>query len=621
MAVTITVYPVPRCLQARLPTPCFFFFSMSPRFLTLQPRLGGQVPSIYDGNDDPSTPLLSPAFIKSADEGPWRHRHGSWTRKHRLPLVLAVLGIMATGSVLAFLCRERISSVVAALSGLPDHSVESLEGTGESEWEILQAPSEDPDEPKWDILDASPDDPGPDDPDDPAELAQFSVDAFLARQSKTLEQAIARYTLKTRRAPPPNYDQWFQFAQERSCLIDEYDQIHRDFEPFYQMAREDAGHFREMVDRGEAVITENAVEIAVVEIKDGEVSIDAGPEVAYSGNWAITLGRSSSYLPDMTFLLNSRDEPRVVFNVQADQALEQAFHPEDPTPFEIAPHSTAEFFKHHSGCVIPEKVAGFAPSVNNDTAFLISSAKSGFTTDLYPLLSMAKISPCFSDILFPTEYYYDQSWWSGNFEYPDNIPWEDKLPQIYWRGMSNGGQIVGGNFHAFPRFKLIDLGRAHPDIMDVAITRFAETLCLEGCDRAAVVTEYNITGEAEAREDMYQFKYALDVDGTTFSGRYLGLLRSGSLVFKATVFEEYFNDWLRPYEHYVPVLPDLSDLVEKIEWANAHPEEARLIQQRGMQVAMRVVTDDQNDCYFFAVLLEWARLQEYARTGGLEGGD
>jgi hypothetical protein len=62
------------------------------------------------------------------------------------------------------------------------------------------------------------------------------------------------------------------------------------------------------------------------------------------------------------------------------------------------------------------------------------------------------------------------------------------------------------------------------------------------------------------------------------------------------------------------VLPDLSDLVEKIEWANANPEEARVIQQRGMQVATKVVTDDQNDCYFLAVLLEWARLQEYGRT-------
>ncbi|KAJ7476729.1 glycosyl transferase family 90-domain-containing protein [Mycena latifolia] len=537
-----------------------------------------------------TTPLLAGSSRKNESGDPSRPLHAPWVRRRLL--VLTLPAILAAGFVILFLGSERISSIVAAFSDIPPHttSLQSPE-PAESEWEILDTP-----------------------PEDPVDLAVFSVEALYARQSITLEQAIARYTLKTRRAPPSNYEQWFQFAQERSCLIDEYDQIHRDFEPFYQLAKENPAHFQNMVDRAEDVIRQHPVEIAVVEIIDGEVFVDGGPEVAYLADWPTTLGRFSAYLPDMKFLLNSRDEPRVVFNLKADGALEQAFDLQDATPFEISPNSTADFFKHHSGCMISEHIPGFAPSVNDDTAFLISSAKSGLTTDLYPLISMAKISPCFSDILFPTEYYYDQSWWSGELEYPDNISWEDKLPQIYWRGMSNGGQIVGDNFHAFPRFKLVDLGRTHPELMDVALTRFAETLCGEGCDREAVIMEYNITGEGEAREDVYWYKYALDVDGTTFSGRYLGLLRSGSLAFKATVFEEYFNDWLKPYEHYVPVLPDLSDLVEKIEWANDHPEEARLIQQRGMQVAQRIVTDDQNDCYFFAVLLEWARLQDYART-------
>jgi hypothetical protein len=127
------------------------------------------------------------------------------------------------------------------------------------------------------------------------------------------------------------------------------------------------------------------VEIAVVEIKDGEVHLDAGPEVAYISNWPITLGRVgslfdidlllaefhtqfSAYLPDMKFLLNSRDEPRVVFNLRDEGALEKAFRPEDPIPFEIAPRPTGEFFKHQSGCVITQKTPGFANSINDDTA-------------------------------------------------------------------------------------------------------------------------------------------------------------------------------------------------------------------------------------------------------------
>jgi hypothetical protein len=62
------------------------------------------------------------------------------------------------------------------------------------------------------------------------------------------------------------------------------------------------------------------------------------------------------------------------------------------------------------------------------------------------------------------------------------------------------------------------------------------------------------------------------------------------------VFEEYFNDWLRPFEHYIPVLPDLSDLLEQLEWAMSHDDEARLIQERGREISQRLMTDAQNDC-------------------------
>jgi hypothetical protein len=205
-----------------------------------------------------------------------------------------------------------------------------------------------------------------------------------------------------------------------------------------------------------------------------------------------------------------------------------------------------------------------------------------------------------------------------------------------WRGTASGGQIFGSNYHNFTRFKLVDFAREHSDLIDVAITTFPNELCGPECNRESIMDEYNIIGHNAPREEEYMYKYLLDVDGTTFSGRYLGLLRSGSLVFKvgftiqfvlythryflqATVFEEYFNDWLRPFEHYIPVLPDLSDLVEKIEWAINHDAEARMIQERGREISQRLMTDAQNDCYFSAVLLEWARLQEISRNATSHG--
>jgi hypothetical protein len=42
--------------------------------------------------------------------------------------------------------------------------------------------------------------------------------------------------------------------QKNECLIDDYDQIHRDFEPFYQLAQENSKHFQAMVDKGQAMV-------------------------------------------------------------------------------------------------------------------------------------------------------------------------------------------------------------------------------------------------------------------------------------------------------------------------------------------------------------------------------
>lgn len=191
------------------------------------------------------------------------------------------------------------------------------------------------------------------------------------------------------------------------------------------------------------------------------------------------------------------------------------------------------------------------------------------------------------------------------------------------------------NYHSFARFNLIDIAQNHSNIINVALTSLPGANCHDQCDGDAIRKEYGIDGSSAPREGGYVFKYAFDVDGNSFSGRYLGLLKSGSLVFKvrfesrvslesllmhptlkSTVFEEYFNDWLRPYEHYIPILPDLSDLVEKVQWAIDHDDEARRIQEAGLQFTERVLTEAQNDCYFFAVLLEYARLQRMAEGKG-----
>ncbi|KAF8197258.1 hypothetical protein K438DRAFT_1760048 [Mycena galopus ATCC 62051] len=143
---------------------------------------------------------------------------------------------------------------------------------------------------------------------------------------------------------------------------------------------------------------------------------------------------------------------------------------------------------------------------------------------------------------------------------------------------------------------LAALGRANPELVDVALSQVDGLACQEvlGCNATALAEEYGITGVLAPREEVYGFIL------TTW---------------QATLFEEDFNGWLRPYERFIPVRMDLRVLVQQLEWATAHPAEARLIQQPGLKGARCLVTDEQSDCYYLLALLEWARLQDY--TTGL----
>lgn len=68
--------------------------------------------------------------------------------------------------------------------------------------------------------------------------AEFS--AMVERQSKSLPDAIQEYQRRYHRAPPPGFDLWYQMAQEaNTTLIDEYDLLMQDLEPFWGMSAQE----------------------------------------------------------------------------------------------------------------------------------------------------------------------------------------------------------------------------------------------------------------------------------------------------------------------------------------------------------------------------------------------
>ena len=98
------------------------------------------------------------------------------------------------------------------------------------------------------------------------------------------------------------------------------------------------------------------------------------------------------------------------------------------------------------------------------------------------------------------------------------------------------------NVQRFPRFHLVDLSRqvntSAFELIDARMVYFIDANCASdlGCDRQSIESAYVPFPERkDSREDVYRFKYLLDLDGNSFSGRYLGLLKSGSLIFKVRI--------------------------------------------------------------------------------------
>lgn len=67
--------------------------------------------------------------------------------------------------------------------------------------------------------------------------------ALLSRQSRSLRAAVKEYKRRYGRNPPKGFDEWWRFAQANNVkMVDEYDGLISDLEPFWGMTGEE---FRE----------------------------------------------------------------------------------------------------------------------------------------------------------------------------------------------------------------------------------------------------------------------------------------------------------------------------------------------------------------------------------------
>jgi hypothetical protein len=133
------------------------------------------------------------------------------------------------------------------------------------------------------------------------------------------------------------------------------------------------------------------------------------------------------------------------------------------------------------------------------------------------------------------------------------------------------------------RLKMYEISKQHPD--QLTITHYSEH---------EVPDKFDFSNQFVGPYDVVKNnKYVIDIEGVGYSGRVKLLLHCGRPLFlQDRPLKEYYYQWLIPYEHYIPVKRDLSDLMEQYEWAESHPKEVEQIATNAQHFAAQYLTKE-----------------------------
>jgi hypothetical protein len=181
----------------------------------------------------------------------------------------------------------------------------------------------------------------------------------------------------------------------------------------------------------------------------------------------------------------------------------------------------------------------------------------------------------------------------------NGVEWSRRSDRLRWRGWTNGS---GRKDYSSPQAQWDQ--SIMPRIRMALILKDAEAAdaAFTGSFNAELAARLRRDGLLKAeipQNDWINDKFALDIDGTTNTwSNFLVRLHLGCCVIKVDSQEGYrqwYYDRIRPWEHFVPVRSDMSDLVEKIDWARSHDAEARAIAENGRAFARSMTFESETD--------------------------
>jgi hypothetical protein len=194
----------------------------------------------------------------------------------------------------------------------------------------------------------------------------------------------------------------------------------------------------------------------------------------------------------------------------------------------------------------------------------------------------------------------------------DKYLWEEKKDKALWRGAASDALYCLADWNTFPRGRAVFMSKfVYPHLIDAGFTRYFK-FKRESVDQPLLHERVGLVSHMSPLEQI-EYKYLVDIDGISSSGQSLQWkLLSGSAVMKQKSPDVmWFSSQLIPWQHYIPLKADVSDLAERVIWARTNDAEAKVIGENGRNFALEHLTPEHTLLYCFKVLKKYAALQNF----------
>lgn len=185
--------------------------------------------------------------------------------------------------------------------------------------------------------------------------------------------------------------------------------------------------------------------------------------------------------------------------------------------------------------------------------------------------------------------------------------WDEKEEIAFWRGGTTGGHFTIENWFTYPRSQLSILSKYYPDLIDAGYASFV------GMEQSVKAELLNHIPQKSwtVHKDHLKYKYLIIPDGNTCTyPRYYLSLVSNSVTFKQDSDQvQWFYRALTPYQEYVPVNSDFSNLPELVIWAKEHDDEALKISQNANEFIKHNLMPKHINDYVELLIKSYAKIQ------------